>query len=249
MDRAVDLGVAADEVVQPGLDLRPVAGEPGLSGLVAGGVEDLLGVLALALPAEVVAAPHAPRGGAAPGAGADCVAMGTSPRHVRSSFRAAAAREPLPSAGPRWHRAPRAGPLEGASFVRAPSGYADGRTGDAEGRLISGSRRHRCLLRTERGDRVTRLAGRHGRLRLDAALHPDGSIRVADPLQGIRADHEDRRRESERPLAVHRLAPGADEPQAMAADVGGRSGSPSTRAAGAPAWPRRATGRAATPSG
>ena len=106
----MDPGVAADEVVQPGLDLRPVAGEPGLSGLMAGGVEDLLGAPALALPAEVVAAPHAPRGAAAPGAEADCVAMGISPRHVRSSFRAVAARERAPAfrgaamapRAPRW---------------------------------------------------------------------------------------------------------------------------------------------------
>ena len=73
----------------------------------------------------------------------------------------------------------------GLSVLRAPSGFINGNTRDREGRLISCSHGHRCLLRTEWDGTVSVLAERYRGRRLNSpnavVCRTDGSIWFTDP--------------------------------------------------------------------
>ncbi len=116
----------------------------------------------------------------------------------------------------------------GVSIFRSPSGFANGQTRDREGRLIACSHRERCLLRTEHDGRVTRLVDRFGGRRLnapnDVVVKSDGTIWFTDPLYGIQSDYEGGRQASERPPAVFRFDPAANELTVVADDFDGPNG-------------------------
>jgi gluconolactonase len=80
------------------------------------------------------------------------------------------------------------------SVFREPSGYANGNTMDAQGRLITCEHQGRRVTRTEHDGRVTVLADRYRGKRLnspnDVIVKSDGSIWFTDPDYGIIADYE-----------------------------------------------------------
>ncbi len=84
---------------------------------------------------------------------------------------------------------------------RCPSGYANGNTLDAQGRLITCEHGSRRVTRTEHDGSVTVLADRHDGRRLnspnDAVVRSDGSVWFTDPAYGIDSDYEGHRSESE----------------------------------------------------
>jgi len=80
------------------------------------------------------------------------------------------------------------------SVFRAPSGYANGNTVDAIGRLVTCEHLNRRVTRTEHDGSITVLADRYAGKRLnspnDAVVKSDGSIWFTDPDYGIIADYE-----------------------------------------------------------
>jgi len=84
---------------------------------------------------------------------------------------------------------------------RQPSGYANGGTLDAQGRLISCEHGNRRVSRTEHDGSITTIADRFEGKRLnspnDAVVRSDGSIWFTDPSYGIESDYEGHRAESE----------------------------------------------------
>jgi gluconolactonase len=116
----------------------------------------------------------------------------------------------------------------GVSIFRSPSGFANGQTRDREGRLIACSHRERCLFRTEHDGRITRLVDRFDGRRLnapnDVVVKSDGTIWFTDPLYGIQSDYEGGRQASERPPAVFRFDPAANELTVVADEFDGPNG-------------------------
>jgi gluconolactonase len=84
---------------------------------------------------------------------------------------------------------------------RKPSGYANGNTLDAEGRLVTCEHGHRRVTRTEHDGSITVLADRHEGKRFnspnDVVVRSDGSVWFTDPSYGIDSDYEGHRAESE----------------------------------------------------
>jgi gluconolactonase len=84
---------------------------------------------------------------------------------------------------------------------RAPSGYANGNTVDAAGRLVSCEQGPRRVTRTELDGSITVLADRFEGKRLnspnDVVVASDGSVWFSDPAYGIDSDYEGHRAESE----------------------------------------------------
>lgn len=80
------------------------------------------------------------------------------------------------------------------SVFREPSGYANGNTVDAIGRLLSCEHLNRRVTRTEHDGSLTVLADRFEGKRLnspnDVVVKSDGSIWFTDPDYGIIADYE-----------------------------------------------------------
>lgn len=77
---------------------------------------------------------------------------------------------------------------------RAPAGYANGHTRDAQGRLVSCCHATRSVIRTEHDGSITTLAEHHRGQRLnapnDVVVKSDGSIWFTDPTYGIMSDYE-----------------------------------------------------------
>jgi gluconolactonase len=84
---------------------------------------------------------------------------------------------------------------------REPSGYANGNTLDANGRLVTCEHGTRRVTRTEYDGAVTVLADRFEGKRFnspnDVVVRSDGSIWFTDPAYGIDSDYEGHRAESE----------------------------------------------------
>lgn len=116
----------------------------------------------------------------------------------------------------------------GISVFRAPSGFANGNTRDRQGRLISCSHQHRCLLRTEYDGTVTVIAERYRGKRLnspnDVICRSDGSIWFSDPDYGINTDYEGGKQTSELPPSVYRLDADSGELRLVADDFEGPNG-------------------------
>jgi gluconolactonase len=116
----------------------------------------------------------------------------------------------------------------GISVFRSPSGFANGNTRDHQGRLITCSHQHRCVMRTEWDGRLTVLADRYQGKRLnspnDVVCKSDGSIWFSDPTYGINTDYEGGKQTSELPPSVYRLDPGSGELIVVADDFEGPNG-------------------------
>ncbi|MEV2267997.1 SMP-30/gluconolactonase/LRE family protein [Nonomuraea africana] len=84
---------------------------------------------------------------------------------------------------------------------RQPSGYVNGNTRDAQGRLLSCEQGNRRVTRTEHDGSVTVIADRWEGRRLnspnDVVVKSDGSIWFTDPPYGITSDYEGHRAEQE----------------------------------------------------
>jgi gluconolactonase len=84
---------------------------------------------------------------------------------------------------------------------RAPAGYTNGHTLDAQGRLVSCEHGNRRVSRTEHDGSITTIAGRWQGKRLnspnDVVVKSDGSIWFTDPSYGIVSDYEGHQAESE----------------------------------------------------
>lgn len=84
---------------------------------------------------------------------------------------------------------------------RQPAGYANGRTVDRQGRMVSCEQGHRRVTRTEHDGSTTVLADRVDGKRFnspnDVVEHSDGSLWFTDPSYGIESDYEGNRAESE----------------------------------------------------
>ena len=84
---------------------------------------------------------------------------------------------------------------------RQPSGYSNGHTLDAVGRLVTCEHGPRRVTRTEHDGSITVLADQHRGRRLnspnDVVVHSNGSIWFTDPAYGIDSDYEGHRADSE----------------------------------------------------
>ncbi len=109
------------------------------------------------------------------------------------------------------------------SVFRAPSGYANGNTVDAIGRLVTCEHLNRRVTRTEHDGSITVLADRYAGKRLnspnDAVVKSDGSIWFTDPDYGIIADYEGACAEREQAgCNVYRIDPHSGEVICVADD-------------------------------
>ncbi len=98
------------------------------------------------------------------------------------------------------------------SVFREPSGYVNGNTLDAQGRLISCSQGDRQVVRTEYDGPRTVLASHLDGRRLnspnDVVVKRDGSVWFTDPPYGITSNYEGHRAEQELDgCHVYRIAP------------------------------------------
>ena len=116
----------------------------------------------------------------------------------------------------------------GISLFRQPSGYANGHTRDREGRLIGCSHLDRCVYRTELDGRITVLADRYQKKRLnspnDVVVKSDGTIWFSDPPYGIGNDYEGSRCEAELPSNLYRFDPRDGKLSVVADDFQGPNG-------------------------
>ncbi|HEY3716208.1 MAG TPA: SMP-30/gluconolactonase/LRE family protein [Jatrophihabitantaceae bacterium] len=97
---------------------------------------------------------------------------------------------------------------------RQPAGYANGRTVDRQGRVISCEHGTRSVTRTEFDGSVTVLADRWKGRRLnspnDVVVRADGTVWFTDPSYGIESDYEGFRADSETDgCHVYRIDPDA----------------------------------------
>src|SRR5262245_36004240 len=99
---------------------------------------------------------------------------------------------------------------------RQPAGYANGRTIDRQGRVVSCEQGNRRVTRTEHDGSVVVLADRWDGKRLnspnDVVEHSDGSLWFTDPSYGIDSDYEGFRAPNEiGGCHVYRLDPATGE--------------------------------------
>jgi gluconolactonase len=106
---------------------------------------------------------------------------------------------------------------------RAPAGYTNGHTVDAQGRLVSCEHGNRRVTRTEHDGTITVLADRYDGKRFnspnDVVVHSDGSIWFTDPAYGIDSDYEGHKAPSEIGAChVYRVTPDTGEVRICADD-------------------------------
>lgn len=99
-----------------------------------------------------------------------------------------------------------------ASVFRQPSGYANGNTRDAQGRLVTCQHGTRSVTRTEHDGRITVLADSYDGKRLnspnDVIVARDGAVWFSDPSYGILSDYEGYLSPEEQPCrGVYRIGP------------------------------------------
>jgi gluconolactonase len=109
------------------------------------------------------------------------------------------------------------------SVFRSPSGYSNGHTLDAQGRLVSCEHGTRSVTRTEHDGTITVVADHYDGNRLnspnDVVVHSDGSIWFTDPAYGIDSDYEGHRADSETGgCHVYRVVPQSGEVAIVADD-------------------------------
>ena len=108
----------------------------------------------------------------------------------------------------------------GAVRVFSRGGFANGRTLDARGRVVTCQHGSRSLVAREADGRERVLASHHAGGRLnspnDVVATTDGSLWFTDPDYGILSDYEGHRAPSEqRACHVFRLIPGEPEPRVV----------------------------------
>ncbi len=95
------------------------------------------------------------------------------------------------------------------SVLRQPSGYSNGNTFDAQGRLISCEHGNRRVVRYEHDGSLSVLAERWQGKPLnapnDAVVHPNGDIWFTDPGYGVLGEYEGHRAPLELKEAVYRI--------------------------------------------
>jgi gluconolactonase len=106
---------------------------------------------------------------------------------------------------------------------RQPSGYSNGSTLDAQGRLVTCEHGGRRVSRTEHDGSISTIADRVDGKRLnspnDAVVRSDGSIWFTDPAYGIDSDYEGHQAESEiGSCNVYRVDPISSECRIVADD-------------------------------
>ncbi|MFC8680628.1 SMP-30/gluconolactonase/LRE family protein [Microbacterium ureisolvens] len=120
--------------------------------------------------------------------------------------------------------------------IDTASGYANGRTVDAEGRFISCEHGGRRVVRLEHDGTTGVIADSYGGHPLnspnDVAVHPDGAIWFTDPTYGIVSDYEGGTAEPRQPVrGVYRVSGGStsleigalEQPNGIAFGAGGRT--------------------------
>jgi gluconolactonase len=116
----------------------------------------------------------------------------------------------------------------GISVFRQPSGFANGHARDRQGRLITCSHQHRCVIRTELNGDITFLADRYNGKRLNApndiVCRSDGTIWFSDPHYGINTDYEGGKQVPELPPTLYRLDPMDGDLRVMADSFEGPNG-------------------------
>ncbi|SKC72710.1 SMP-30/gluconolactonase/LRE family protein [Krasilnikoviella flava] len=110
------------------------------------------------------------------------------------------------------------------SVFDAPAGYANGRTIDRQGRVVTCQQGPRRMVRTEHDGSTTVLADRWDGRRLnspnDVVVSPDGAVWFTDPPYGITSDYEGERAEPEIDgCHVYRVDPGTGVVAAVATDL------------------------------
>jgi gluconolactonase len=118
------------------------------------------------------------------------------------------------------------------------SGFANGRTVDAQGRFVSCQHGGRRVVRLEHDGSTRVIADGFGGEPLnspnDVTVHPDGAIWFTDPTYGIMSDYEGRAAVPSQPVrGVYRVDAGTaaislelgdlDQPNGIAFDAGGRT--------------------------
>jgi gluconolactonase len=107
---------------------------------------------------------------------------------------------------------------------RHGSGYANGNTGDRQGRLVTCEQGNRQVTRTEHDGTVTVLADQHDGKRLnsphDVVVRADDTIWFTDPIYGIFSHYEGNKGDSEFAGAwyVFRLDPATGDLRIVADD-------------------------------
>ncbi len=116
----------------------------------------------------------------------------------------------------------------GVEVFRQPAGFPNGQTRDRQGRLITCSHHHRCVVRTELDGTVTVLADRFEGKRLnspnDVVAKSDGTIWFSDPPYGIQSDYEGGKQQSELPSRVYRIDPNEGTIAVVTDDFDGPNG-------------------------
>lgn len=110
------------------------------------------------------------------------------------------------------------------SVLDSPAGYANGRTIDRQGRVVTCQQGPRRVVRTEHDGSTTVLADRWDGRRLnspnDVVVSPDGAVWFTDPPYGITSDYEGERAEPEIDgCHVYRVDPGTGAVTAVATDL------------------------------
>jgi len=110
------------------------------------------------------------------------------------------------------------------SVFGSPAGYANGRTIDRQGRVVTCRHGERKVVRTEHDGSTTVLADRWDGRRLnspnDVVVSSDGAVWFTDPPYGIASDYEGHRAEPEIDgCHVYRVDPRTGEVAAVATDL------------------------------
>lgn len=110
------------------------------------------------------------------------------------------------------------------SVLDSPAGYANGRTIDRQGRVVTCQQGPRRVVRTEHDGSTTVLADRWDGRRLnspnDVVVSPDGAVWFTDPPYGITSDYEGERADPEIDgCHVYRVDPGTGAVTAVATDL------------------------------
>ncbi len=112
---------------------------------------------------------------------------------------------------------------DGITVFRHPSGFANGNTLDAEGRLLSCEHQNRRVSRTEANGTIVAVASHYQGKRLnspnDLVVKSDGSIYFTDPCYGQKSDEGDCGPSEVAWQGVYRVRPDGSDLQLLIADL------------------------------